>query len=228
MRICLLLALTLTVYLSQAQNKQTIELLPGVTTLEALQTEVYLYPQFTEGIVAFKNGKSGKSKLNYFLLNKEMLFIDNRRDTLALTNEPEIEMLLIGLDTFYYNGQHFIKQVSNYGWIKTAQLKSIKEIGRKQTGAYGETVTGAAVSLSSMQVSRLFVGLSNSEKIILQKETKYYIGNEGNFFLPLTKNNVMKLIPRYKQEAANKYLKENTVDFNHIDQVTQMLAALGD
>lgn len=228
MRVHLFLLLAFSGYLAQAQNKQTIELLPGVTTLEALQSEVYMYPQFTDGVVAFKNGNSGKSKLNYCLLTNEMLFIGNQRDTLALSNEADIKLVQVGPDTFYFNGKHFIRQANNYGWMKTAQLKSIKEIGRRQTGAYGETVVGAAVNLSSMQISRLLVGLSSSEKIILQKETKYYVGSEANIFLPLNKANLLKLLPRYKQDVAAKYLKENEVDFNHFDQVSQMLASLGD
>jgi hypothetical protein len=72
------------------------------------------------------------------------------------------------------------------------------------------------------------VGLSSPDNIIFQKETKYYISNEANVFLPLNKANVLKLIPRYKQKAVATYLKQNDVDFNHFDQVSQMLASLGD
>lgn len=211
---------------AQAQQKETIDLLPGVTTLEALQGALYTYPQFTEGIVVFKNGKGGKSRLNYCLLSNEMLYIDARRDTLALSNENDIKLVSLGKDTFYYHSKHFIQQLKNYGWLKIAQLKSIKEVDRKKIGAYGETITGATATLTSLNISKLYIQLGTADKITMVKETKYFVSNGTGNFSALTKNNVLKLLPPDKVAAAYKYLNTTEVDFTVFSQVDHFLTAI--
>ncbi len=211
---------------AQAQHKETVELQPGTTTLEALQGEVYLYPQYKEGVVAFKNGRQGKGKLNYCFMSDEMLFISPNKDTLALYNIAEINRISIGADTFYTNGKQFIKQLHNYGTLKTAFVKSIKEKGRKKVGSYGETVDGVAISLTSIDVATRFVDLASTDKIILQKETRYFLANEANDFVLLNKANLLRLLPAGMQGTAQNYLKENNVDFNKIEQVHEMLLQL--
>lgn len=226
MRSLLYMALLFVCATAQAQEKEIIDLQPGITTVEALQGELYTYPQFREGIVIFKNGKGGKSQLNYCLLSKEMLYIDARRDTLALSNENDIKLVSFGKDTFYYNGKHFIQQTKNYGWLKIAQLKSIKEVDRKKLGGYGETVNGVAVSLTSLNASKLYVELGSTDKITLVKETRYFVSNGTNGFTTLNKNNVLKLLPADKVAAAYKYLNSNEVNFTIFSQVDRFLAAL--
>ena len=226
MRRLFFLALLMGYAVAHAQEKEMIDLQPGVTTAEALREKLYTYPQFAEGIVLFKNGKSGKSKLNYSLLTKEMLYISPQRDTLALSDENTIDLISIGKDTFYYNGKYFIQQAKNYGWAKVAQFKSIKEVDRKKSGAYGETISGSAVSLTSMNVSRLMVDLSSIDKVTLMRETKYFISNGTGQFIPLTKNNVLKLIPAQKLSAAYRYLNTNEVDFTVFSQVDRFLTAI--
>ncbi|MGV3658503.1 MAG: hypothetical protein ACO1NX_11125 [Chitinophagaceae bacterium] len=211
---------------AQAQYKETIELQPGTTILEALQGEVYLYPQYKEGVVQFKNGRQGKGRLNYCFMSDEMLFISPNKDTLALYNVAEISRISIGADTFYTHGKNFIKQLHHYGMLKTAAAKSIKEKGRKKVGSYGETVDGVAVSLTSIDVASRFVDLASTDKIILQKETRYFIANEANEFVPLNKNNLQRLLPAGQQGAAQSYLKEKNVDFNKREQVHEMLLQL--
>ena len=70
MRPMLFLALLSLCSTTQAQEKEIINLQAGLTTAEALHGELYTYPQFKPGIVVFKNGKGGKSLLNYCLLSK--------------------------------------------------------------------------------------------------------------------------------------------------------------
>jgi hypothetical protein len=211
---------------SQAQEPETIELVSAVTTLEEFEEEVYLYPKFIDGVVVFKNGRKSHGLFNYCMLTNEMLFVSTGNNVLAISNENDVKLVSIGKDTFYHNGTHFIMQAKNYGWIKTANFKSVKEKGRKKIGAYGETVNGVAISLTSLPISKLFVELSSSDKIFLLKTTRYYIGSESNEFLPLNKANLLKLIPTDKQDAAIKYLKDNKVDFTIYDQVDQLLSSI--
>ena len=214
-------------YQVQAQEQETIELVSAVTTLEEFEEEVYVFPKFIDGIVTFKNGRKSHGLFNYCLLTNEMLFVSTSKNILAISNENDVKLVSIGSDTFYYNGTHFLMQAKNYGWIKTANFKSIREKGRKKFGAYGETVNGVAISLTSLPVSKLFVQLSSADKIFLIKETRYYIGNELNEFLPINKTNLFKFIPPDKKDAAINYLKEHKIDFTNYDQVDQFLSSIG-
>jgi hypothetical protein len=218
-----LTAILLTVSIAQAQKNERIELEPGTTTMEALNGEVYIYPVFQNGVVAFKNGRSGKSKMNYCFLTNEMLFINPKGDTLALTNVNEINYLTIASDTFYYDGMRFLKQEKNYNWIKTASYLTIKEISRKRKGGYGETVMGAATDYNSVNIAQLLFAVKSSEHVTMLKETAYYISNEAGEFLSLKKDNFLKLIPAKKQAAVKQYLKGNNIDFGNIDQVDRLI-----
>ena len=155
-----------------------------------------------------------------------MLYINVQGDTLALANENDIKFISFGRDTFYYNGKHFIQQAKNYGGLTIAHLKTIKEVERKKVGAYGETLTGAAVTLTSLNVSKRHVQLGSSEKITMIKETRYFVSNGTGSFVALNKNNVLKLLPADKVAAANKYLIANEVDFTLFNQVDRFLTAL--
>jgi hypothetical protein len=218
----------LTVNAAVAQKTERIELTPGTTTIEALNGDIYIYPGFQNGVVAFKNGRSGKSKLNYCFLTNEMLFINARGDTLALTGENEINYLSIGTDTFYFDGTRFLKQEKNYNWIRTASFLTIKEINRKKKGGYGETIMGAATDYNSVSVSQLLYAVKSSDYVTMLKETSYYIADGSGQYTPLKKESFLKLVPAKKLPAVKEHLKKNNVDFGNIDQVDSLVKWIND
>ena len=209
-----------------AQKKQIIELLPGETTLEGLQSQIFMYPGFTNAVVNFKNGNNGKGRMNYCLVSNEMQFLSPKGDTLALTGESDISLITIGQDSFYYNGTAFLRQSKNFGSIKTASFQTIKEVGRKQIGGYGETVTGVAKSLSATTISHRFVELRSGDIMILSKETHYFIGDSAGNFLPLNRQNVYSTLNPEQQKELNKYQRKNQVNFQNLDDVEKALTAV--
>jgi hypothetical protein len=228
-KIFALLALMISIALStEAQKTERIELTPGATTVEGLNGEIYIYPVFQNGVVAFTNGKGGKSKLNYCFLTNEMLFINAKGDTLALMGEKDIRYLTIGIDTFYYDGTRFLKQEKNYDWIRTASYLTIKEISRKKIGGYGETIMGAATAYNTVNVSQLLYAVKSSDRVILSKETSYYISNGPDQFTPLKKESFLKLVPSKKLAAVKQHLKSNEIDFGNLDQVDSLIKWVND
>jgi hypothetical protein len=212
-----------TATLSFAQVRETVVLEPGVTSLEGLQGKVHQYPQFTQGVVHFKNGNRGKSRMNVSLFTGEILFLAASGDTLALSNEEDISFIEIGQDTFYFGAHQFLKQIKSFADVKIASFQKIKEIERRKTGGYGETLSGAVASWSFINIRKLFVELSPLEKIVLSKETTYYVGNTDNEFLPLNKGNILKAVPSARQKLAKNYLQKQTVDFNKPGEVETFL-----
>src|SRR5436305_8078222 len=76
----------------------------------------FLYPQFTSGLVYFKDGKISKAQLNYNLLVEEMQFIDNGNDT-AIANEATIKFIAIDTDAFYYD-KAYLQTIMNTSSVK--------------------------------------------------------------------------------------------------------------
>src|ERR1700712_5283487 len=98
----LLILLICCVQLS-AQMTAPIRVNAGDDLYTKLGHEIYLYPAFTTGTVAFRDGKMSQAKLNYNFLNGEVQFINDTGDTLSLANELTIKYLTIAKDSFFYS-----------------------------------------------------------------------------------------------------------------------------
>jgi hypothetical protein len=70
-----------------AQHPKTYTVPAGVEVKEIVPAnEIYQFPEFLQGLVIFKDGKSAPGKLNYNRLRAEIQFIDPKGDTLSLAN----------------------------------------------------------------------------------------------------------------------------------------------
>src|SRR5688500_7310083 len=101
-----LLSLSLILCCAAATGQMSIERIyikGGNSAWENYMKEIYLYPSFEGGIVEYKNGQRFKGTLNYNKVLGTIQFIDEKKDTLAITNEDSISFISIGNDVFIFN-----------------------------------------------------------------------------------------------------------------------------
>ena len=176
-------------------------------------SEIFFYPEFTNGKVFLRDGKLSETKLNYNRLVDEIHFIGQKGDTLALDGETNIKFIAVGNDTFYY-AQGYLRVLSPGNAIKLATREVWIISETRQIGAYGSTNNSVSmISFKSMQEGGRLYDLVVNEDIVLKKQTKYYFGDHFNQFLPATKTNLLTLFPKEEQRIG-KYLKENRINFN--------------
>src|SRR5678809_1505707 len=87
-----------------AQDSTLVTIKAGNKVSDVLTSaDIYYYPQFITGQIFFKEGERVVVDMNYNHLFDQMLFINDKADTLALADEKTIKYIVILRDTFYYD-----------------------------------------------------------------------------------------------------------------------------
>lgn len=197
----------------QAQLKKTVTVKAGSSIAETVPAnDLFLYHEYIQGVIFYKNGKAGTARLNYNMLTDEMQFVSPKNDTLSIPAENTIDYMVIGNDSFYYDKGYLQLAFSN-DLIKIAKKQRIKIIGREKTGAYGQPGTTAAIdNYDNINTRTGMQKLTVRQDIILGWEDLLYIGDENNQFAIANKKNVSDMLPQYR-EVIKDYLKDNNVNF---------------
>ena len=207
-----------------AQDSTYITIKSGDIVQEGLSSaDMYYYPQFTKGVVFFKNGTKATAKLNYTRLFDQMLFIDGKGDTLALAEEKTIKFIAFALDTFYYD-EGYVRIIADNDFVKLAEkqiwvVADIRKPGPHNTSTSTIGVTSVRTFRQGNDAVRN--PLTLDEDIVLRKETHYYFGDEYNHFARAGKKGLFELFNK-KQRSIENYLKENKVNFDKKDDIEKL------
>ena len=186
------------------------------------QSEQYRYPEFTQGKVAFRNGTSIVTRLNYSILVGEMQFL-TEKDTMAIDNERDIRYVQIMKDTFYYDNGYLevvaghdpaIMTVKRY--VKISDIKKEGPMGTRSSTSNAQAY-GGIYDQGALRNHNLVL----QEDLVLSKNQDYYIGNSAGGFLPYKMNNVLKLFPNNKT-AIQDFLKKQKTDFKVKDDLIRL------
>ncbi|HEY5967624.1 MAG TPA: hypothetical protein VIU35_06580 [Chitinophagaceae bacterium] len=226
MKSLLLLFFILIVYTDLwAQDSTFVTIRTGESVTDVLTTsDIYHYPQFTNGKVFLRDGSKAVGKMNYNRLYGQILFINPKGDTLALADEKNIKFIVIEKDTFYY-GEGYIRLLANNGITKLTEKQTWVLADIRKIGTHNRpTTTVAVTSLSSFTNGKDAAkskDLIMNEDVVLKKETQYYFGDKYNFFVPASKKGLQQLFPK-EHSSIEIYLKENKVNFNKKEDVEKL------
>ncbi len=209
-------------HLTYAQTS-VFEVKPGQSIREVIPDSViYFSPGFVKGTAKLKSGKSGLMTLNFNRFFDEMLFIDEKGDTLAVSNPDDFVYMKIKETTFYPEKGKYYQEVSGYGDLKLAERSYFAQSNQKKGGAMGGKNSTASVDV--INVNQAEVGLLNlvaNEYQDLKFKREYYIGDKNNRFKPLNKKNLLSASKN--KDRVKEYLSNNKVNFNDPAQISAML-----
>ena len=214
-----------------AQDSTLVTIKAGNRMKDVLApSDIFHYPQFTNGKVFFRSGSKAVAKMNYSRLFDQMLFIGPKGDTLALADEKTIKFIVVDQDTFYYD-EGCIRLIADYGVVKLAEKQLWVVADVRKIGTHDRpTSTVAVTSLSNYSdgtASRAkSYDLLINEDILIRKETHYYFGDEYNRFVRASKKKLLLLFPK-EQISIENYLKENKVDFDKKDDLEKLAQFIG-
>jgi hypothetical protein len=231
MKALLLLLFILTGYSDLlAQDSTLVTIKAGNRVKDVLSTsEIYYYPQFTNGKVFLRDGSRAGAKMNYTRLYDQMLFIDPKGDTLALADEKTIKFIVVDKDTLYYD-EGYVRLIANYGEVKLAEkqiwvVADVRKIGTHDTPKNTVAITSVSNLEDASGRAKSYDFLLN-EDILIKKEIQYYIGDENNHFVRSGKKKLMLLFPK-DQRSLENYLKENNVNFDKKADIEKLAQYLG-
>ena len=211
-----------------AQDSTIVTLKTGDTIKDVLKsTDIFLFPEFTNSMVYFRDGAKARALINYNYLTDQMLFIDAKGDTLALQNEQTIKFIALGTDTFLYN-EGYIRVIESNNVVKLAERQVWELADIRKIGSHNRPATTFAITSYNTVTDRFGKthDLVLNEDVVIRKKATYYFGDKYNNFSPALKKNLLMLFPK-EEDRLSKYLKANNVKFDKKDDLVKVTQFLG-
>jgi hypothetical protein len=224
--ISIAIAALLTITLStKAQDNKVYVINPGEKINWVIPfAELYEYPAFKQGIVFFRNKTTGGGSMNYSHLSQEMFFIDNKGDTLAISEPKEVDSVMIGTDVFYNHADGFIKLDSSTSDARLGENIFFAVINRQMVGLYGQATNTSGNTIHNRFTSTSAAANLTVENIIsLSKRQVFYISKRPNVFSQVNKKNISNVYGK-KQNAFNVYMQLNDVNLSKRSDIVKLMA----
>ncbi|MES1219335.1 MAG: hypothetical protein ABUT20_27780 [Bacteroidota bacterium] len=212
-----------------AQDSTIVTIKPGYKISEVLNpSDIFYYPQYTSGKVFLRDGSKAIAKMNYNHLTDQMLFIDQKGDTLALADEKNIKLIVVDQDTFYFD-DGYMRLIADNGIMKLTEKKTWQVADVRKIGAFNKSTNTVAITSLASYTDRgraKSYDLLASEDLLIRKESQYYFGDQYNNFGLAGKKKLLQLFPKEHLILEN-YLKENKVNFENredLKKIVQFLA----
>lgn len=211
----LLLSITiLTGTLLHAQDSVEMRIKPRMKIEEVIPfRKLYVYPQFTAGIVGLNEGGFVSALLDYNLLLQEMQFINDLGDTLALSDESGVKFVVIKSDTFLYN-KGFYQVIQTFDNVKLAKRQDLHIADIQKKGANDFPYSAGAIDTYNHQFGATGYNLLSSQDVILGEGIRYYISVDENNFVQALKKNLYDGFDERHSNEIMKYIKDQNVNLN--------------
>lgn len=181
----------------------------------------FLFSQFKEGIVYYRDGRQFGVPLNYNLIIGQFIFIDKNDGNQK--KEFSEAGLIVAIEV---DGRTFLPPSEGATEVIQAEppfyVSYEGTVRREKAVAYGGTTQTASVdTYSQIRGVGQIGGADGTEKSLaaINKEYKIKIGKKNKRFS--NEKQFLKLFPQQK-EALTKYLEEKQVDFDQIPQVLEL------
>jgi hypothetical protein len=207
---------------------------PGATVDQTAPSSIYQYDNFREGIVTFRNGSRQRARLNYNRMLAKLMFIDERNDTLLLTNKLLIRYVLID-NRQYLPGQrdedNDLEVLASYPDMKLARTTKAVVGGN---GDNASTQQFKSDSTSTVPNALLLVNQgpdfqwqNNASAHVARQKSLLYIIDTNERVYRASYRNLTRLL-RGKKAAIDRYLNENTVNFDDPQQLKALVESVTD
>lgn len=195
----------------------------GISTLWGQDAKaVYLFDDFEDAFIYYKDGRRFNVPLNYNLLSRQYEFID-KNDNDRKKEFSEAGMIIsieVGKRKFLPPLEGATEIIQSEPAFYVAYQGVTKKKG-VSVGYGGRTDTGSASSFTGIKGNFIVGGISNNEKTLINIDKAYQvkIGRKMKTFY--NKKKFLKLFPE-KREILEKHIGENKIDFNVVHQVLDL------
>ncbi len=190
---------------------------------------IFLFNDFVQAQVKFRNHSVSAVSLNYDASNKTMLF-RQRGEMMEMTNPAQVDTIIIGKRKFVPAGKGFYEVVCMKEGIAYIDWL-LKDVNIGSKGALGSVTQG---SVKSLQMSDL--GLNGTEMYTPYERQKagstevyrrkndntYYIKVKGKLEKVKSLKHLEKIFIRHK-EKIRKFAKDHEIDMKDIQDVFSIL-----
>ncbi|NWJ50021.1 MAG: hypothetical protein HXX14_04075 [Bacteroidetes bacterium] len=181
----------------------------------------YLFPQFTEGSVIFKDGHSSRAMLNYETALNEMQFIGPDKVVLSLAEPDKVAVVNIA-DRHFINNKNSFVEILVEGTISLC-LRVHQKRFAERIGAYGGTSAAASIGGYSSYTTPegSMTKLTPHEAVSYQTEYFFYMLHYGKLKLVLGKRDLLRYFSSNAALLKQEIEKEHT-NFSDIESMKKI------
>lgn len=189
--------------------------------LDALAQEKgskYLFPEFTDSYVYYKDGRVFQVPTNYDLFGNKFIFIDKDNEPKEFSEPDMIVSVKVGSRTFIPTSGSEAAELIQQGTPKIL----VQYIGDKRIKK-DLTFGGKTETASVDNYSNLIYGTGENEKnaVLAKIDYQFYIEKDKRLKRFSTEKQFLKIFPKQK-EQIKQYINDNKVDFDSIDQIVKL------
>lgn len=194
--------------------------LTNLASAQDKETSPYLFDNFQEAVVFFKDGSQYHEKMNYNLLVEKFYFIDRSDNKLkVLSNPQDINIIKFGNRVFYTKAGKGIEILPTNPALHVQYKGNIRKEATK--GAYGKTSETTSVRTYGGTYGSSGERLDfDPEKLVLgSRYNIYWLERKGKKKSFKNLKQFIKLYPNHEGELQN-FIHENKIDFNNAKQIS--------
>ena len=114
-----------------------------------LDSVKYVLPDFTAGIVVFKDGRTANAPLNISTISQKLLFISPEGDIQEVINQNNIDRVSVKGHSFVKTKQGFVELLDIVDNVILGSVKRVKFLESEKKGAFGTTSETTSVTTIS-------------------------------------------------------------------------------
>jgi hypothetical protein len=208
---CYLFAFIATI--AEAQDLKTYTVQPGQRVYDAVPAaERYTTPEFPTGLVQFRNNRVGGGRMSYNKLLAAVEFIDERGDTLTLSNPGEIRWIKIGADSFFVD-KIYLQKLDRKGQIILAKSEVIIISNHRRIGAMGQATDASVDAFTTLSSSgRALRDMTAQELLTYKQHITYFLGDQHGIFKQANQKNLSAMFGNHKKDLE-RYLDDAKPNF---------------
>ncbi len=177
----------------------------------------YLFPEFTDSYIYYKDGKVFQVPTNYDLFKNKFFFIDKDDEKKEFADPDMIVSIKVGDRTFRQLSNEDVAEV-----IQAEPLILVQYLGetriKKELSMGGRTETASVDSYSNTYTYGVGDDTRNIE--LIKTEYQFYVEHKRLKRFS-TEKQFLKIFSKQKEELK-KYIDKNKVDFSSIEQVVKL------
>lgn len=186
----------------------------------------YLFPEFQDGQILYKDGRSYNAKVNFSLVSNRFVFIDaSDNNTIKEFGEPEkVGIVKTGDRIFMIGNKGEASEVMQQENPRVLVEYKGKLVDRGKKSAYGgRSQTSSIDSFSSFQSGGLRYQLEGDDRWIIKGiEKKYQVAYKGKLKSFLSFKQFLKIYPKKHTAALEAFIKDKKIDIDSVEQVIDL------
>lgn len=187
---------------------------------QKLDSVLYIFPQFEQGIVTYDNGERSGGKINIYLIDQSVRVLGSDGEILLANNNDAISKVNVGNRFFYAGRDGLIEILAFSDEVFFGVIRSTTVTDNAKKGAYGTVSTTTSIESYTYGENgphgNLYHSIADLPQNYLYRQIPCLYKRGAQ--IAASKKAFIKCFPQNKA-FIEEYLKENPVNFNKLDEV---------